>query len=376
MKLKFSVNDIPSYLETNKLILNIGNNCIDISGHESHVERRLFYKFSNLCNMACDYCFQSKDVLHRSINDDIILGRLDIFEEYFKKYNYERVLFGGEPFLEINLPYLNWLIEETSHNYIAFTNGVFSEKLKKFIIKNINRFDGFAISIDGPEHIHNKRRVFKGGNGFKLIIENIRELINSGLRLTIQTNIDSNNYNSVEMLLEYLEREICISNKDVVFSLNPVLHCSESSDELELLECGINLMKKYNNITLNINSITLQKLEKMLFGKGISKNRCRIGNDIVADFSTGELYSCSQDVSTSIGTVNKDIYIDLYKKDFYKLVNNKQNDICLNCDLIYFCSYGCYIDRKFMDGEKCRKKTGEALELILNNFSVFFDLEE
>lgn len=376
MKLKFLVNGIPSYLETNKLMLNIGNDCIDISRHESQVERRLFYKFSNLCNMTCDYCFQSKDVLHHPFNDDIILERLKVFEEYFKKGDYERVLFGGEPFLETNLPYLSWLINETSHNYIAFTNGVFSDELKRFIIKNINRFDGFAISIDEPEHIHNKRRIFKGGNGFKLIIENIKELINSGLRLTIQANIDSSNYNSVDMLLEYLEKQMGISNKDVVFSLNPVLHCSKNSDELELLECGINLMKKYNDITMNINSLSLQKLEKMLFGEGISKNRCRISNDIVADFSTGELYACPQDISTSIGTVINDVYIDLDKRNFYKLVNNKQNEICLNCDLIYFCSYGCYIDRAFVDGDICKKKTSEVLELILNNFSMFFDLEE
>lgn len=45
--------------------------------------------------------------------------------------------------------------------HIEFTNGVFSEELKKFIMKNISRFDGLAISVDGLEHIHNKIRSFK-----------------------------------------------------------------------------------------------------------------------------------------------------------------------------------------------------------------------
>lgn len=48
----------------------------------------------------------------------------------------------------------------------------------------MDRFDGFAITIDGPEQIHNKRRKYNSGNGFKVIIESIRALSDSGLSLT------------------------------------------------------------------------------------------------------------------------------------------------------------------------------------------------
>ena len=243
MKYSFLVNGIPSNFDTSTLALNIGNNNIDITKESYDEQGRLFYKFSNLCNMHCDYCFQSQDRTYHPVNNDIIIQRLEKFEKYFGKYDSERVLFGGEPFLDNNLGFIKWLIDKTSHNYIAFTNGVFSEKLKKYILDHIDRFDGFAITIDGPEQIHNKRRKYNPGNGFKVIIENIRALSDSGLSLTIQTNIDSNNINHINMLLKYLETELQISKRNIVFSLNPVLHCGDSSDELELLKCGINLIK-------------------------------------------------------------------------------------------------------------------------------------
>ena len=173
---------------------------------------------------------------------------------------------------------MTWLIEETDHDYYAFTNGAFNAEMISFISKNINRFKAFIITIDGPESIQNKRRILKGANGFKLIIENIKTLIGSGLDLILQTNVDSGNYESVHLLLEYLENELSISKENIIFSLNPVLHCSDSSDELELLDSGIKLKKEYDEIEININSITLQKLEKLLLGNGVSRNRCSIGD--------------------------------------------------------------------------------------------------
>lgn len=376
MRINFLFNDIPSYLETSIPTLSVGNNSIDLSHHESNIDSRLFYKFSNQCNMRCEYCFQSEEVKNMPIEPRMLIERLRICEEYFKESSYDRVLFGGEPFIESNLPYLKWLIEETDHNYYAFTNGAFNARMSSFITANINRFKAFIITIDGPEYIHNKRRAIKGINGFKLIIENIKVLIDCGLDLILQTNVDSGNYESTQLLLEYLENELSISKENIIFSLNPVLHCIDNSDELELLENGIKLMKEYGDTTININSTTLQKLEKFSLGNGVSRNRCTIGYDIVADFTTGEFYTCSQSALTSIGVLKNKVSIDTKKQDYYKLANNKSNDSCLKCDLAFFCSYGCYLDSKYVDGINCKIKIRKALELILNNISVFFDLED
>ena len=83
MRIDFLFNDIPSYLETNILTLVVGNNRIDLSHHESNVDRRLFYKFSNQCNMKCDYCFQSEEVKNLSIDPSMLIERLSILGVHF-----------------------------------------------------------------------------------------------------------------------------------------------------------------------------------------------------------------------------------------------------------------------------------------------------
>ena len=88
--------------------------------------------------------------------------------------------FGGEPFLELALmeDIIAYIHTKDVSNPITFnitTNGtLFNDTILRFIRRhNIQ----LSISIDGPEHIHDKKRKYKNGRGtLKKVLKNLEEI--------------------------------------------------------------------------------------------------------------------------------------------------------------------------------------------------------
>lgn len=375
MNIEFNIGDKKHIFNLEKLELRSNNNDImKIETHKFDDKKRIFYKFSNMCNMSCTYCFQSKDSKKKD-DPKIVFENLQRFENNNIFNEYERVLFGGEPFLKSNLPYIKWLIQNTEHTFIAFTNGAFDIDLRHFIIENKNRIVGLCISIDGTEDVHNNRRLYRNGNGYKTIIDNIKYLSEDGIIITIQANVDDENLENIEGLIIDLEKSLEISKRNIVFSINPVMDCNGITDEPSLLKAGIYLINKYNNIHININSISLQKIQRALFGEGISTNRCRIGKDIILDLSVGKIYTCSQNVDTVIGEFNKEPMIDQAERTKYISLSETKSSECNICLYRFFCYFGCVANLDQIDGVNCKKMVYEGISIIFNNFETFFEIE-
>lgn len=137
----------------------------------------VIFKVSEICPLACKYCYFFKghtDLLnHPPLIDERIIRKLSHFlNEGAKQCNidgFDIIFHGGEP-LMLDIFFFDWMcvymkenIKNAKVKLNLQTNGVF---LNIKWIKLFNKYKiPVGISIDGPERIHNKNRIYKNNLG-------------------------------------------------------------------------------------------------------------------------------------------------------------------------------------------------------------------
>lgn len=138
------------------------------------------------CNLRCAYCVNSGMFrFHRTYSKKSMalataIAAVDFFVPRSGAELHPPVIgfYGGEPLINFNL--IERIISYVKHNYkdnsITFTvttNGtLITRDIAKYFIKNNVRL---SISLDGPEEIHDRYRVFPDGSGsFNIIIQNLK----------------------------------------------------------------------------------------------------------------------------------------------------------------------------------------------------------
>ena len=168
------------------------------------------------CNFSCAYCFESGIESHSFQEKDII-----IIESYLQKYlkihrkiNQASIsVFGGEPtvawnFVEKCIPkIINIFKREGITYYVRITsNGYLLSDEKCRFLSKFN-WKSAEITIDGPQLIHNKRRMLKNGDGsFSVIMKNLLNILDHRYldHIDLRINIDRENYQHIPEFLKEL----------------------------------------------------------------------------------------------------------------------------------------------------------------------------
>ena len=169
------------------------------------------------CNLACIYCYEGKGELERkSMDEKSAKCAVKFIQDLVKNDNstFLRVeLFGGEPLL--NMPVclllakeLSAWCEETGKGFKInpLTNGTLSspDVVEEFAQYNCR----FLVNIDGPQKIHDQRRIYKNGKGtFNDIIEGLHRVRDHGMGIQIRMNVDKTNKDHVVPFFEFLKDE-------------------------------------------------------------------------------------------------------------------------------------------------------------------------
>ena len=171
----------------------------------------LILHVTNRCNLRCRTCFVDFEKYKGS---EITLGEIKSLAGYLDSLIWIDIS-GGEPFLRKDLPEICSLFNTKSISIP--TNGFDSETIcssAKKIVANTDAEVSVAVSVDGPEEIHDEIRC-KGS--YSKAIETVKALRKiEGLRVKVNTVLCEKNYDSLIEFMNYI-RTLDVDFHSIIF---------------------------------------------------------------------------------------------------------------------------------------------------------------
>ncbi len=259
------------------------------------------------------------------------------------------MLFGGEPTLNMTIItaicniVFNKLKKKIRIGII--TNLVCSkETIRKLItIAKKNNLE-ITCSVDGPQCINDKNRIFKNGKGsYSIVNRNIKLIVENNIDIFVEctytkAHIDENI--SIVDLLKHFYSEYGIRRTHIAFDINLI-----DADDLywekmvkyyiEAIDYCFNKNEK-DNLTFSF----LERILSVLYFNEVIEAICpAIENDIAVDIN-GKYFPCFMlynNQKYEFSTVKE---LREHRKSIFNLHFNKTHSECLNCWVRKFC-FGC-----------------------------------
>ncbi len=359
-----------------------------------------------ICNLDCKYCFYlEKEKLYRgttnwSMTDEVLESYI---RQYIESQKTEEVTFtwqGGEPTL-LGLDYFKKVIS-FENKYAngkkilnAFqTNGILLDdewceffSANKFLI---------GISIDGPEEIHNKYRVFKGNQpSFKKVMRAIDRLKKHNVEFNTLTCVQKDNshkalevYNFLKEIgsgfmqfIPIVERKAKSGNENSLTLVSPDYTGDAEVTEwsVEPLQYGKFLSEIFDEwVRKDVGKIFVQIFDVALEVWYSGKASLCVFNDVCGNAMAlehnGDLYSCDHYVypENKLGNIITDGLKEIVTsaKQMKFGLDKKLNlpKYCRECEYLFMCNGECPKHRfiKTPDGE-------DGLNYLCTGYKYFFE---
>ncbi len=308
------------------------------------------------CNLRCIYCMQQ--------NTPSTIKYLK-FEDRFKVWksianlsqaeNINVCLFGGEPFLypTYTKNLLNLCLKDDNFNLCSISTVTNGTLINPEIIDLINTYNILTVQItlDGPEKVHNSRRISPNKkHDFTCIMKSILTLLQfTNTRIFINTVLDKSNCNFYIELIEFITDKFskyCFnSSPRIVFNLG---------NECEPY-CGCEYTTN-NSLIANEDLSKYNTLLEYLINKGVAINSFLPSALCIRDQffefvvgPDGSLFNCISGIGLNEHLIcNKDTLISNPDLALSLLAYSKRSIKDINCDsCIYYgmCNGGCTFDR-------------------------------
>lgn len=167
------------------------------------------------CNLRCTYCFEG-DLTMKPVKImtpeqvELAFQAIEtIKSQVHSSSNAHVILFGGEPLLQPTYSCVEEVLkiaDEQDYSVEVVTNGVQLGSFVDLFDKKRTSIGQIQVTIDGPMDIHNKRRMYKSGDGtFNKIVKNVEHLLEVNLPVNVRINVDQDNINHLPELIEFME---------------------------------------------------------------------------------------------------------------------------------------------------------------------------
>ena len=348
--------------------------------------RHISLEITERCNLQCKYCiyhegqggfrnFGRKDISFDTIKKAIDLLSLSKEDEVYISF------YGGEPLLRFDLIkqcilYCNEKLNNKTVYYNMTTNGTLMTKEIADYLSTVNNYFT-TISLDGPEFIHDKNRVFNDGSGsFKKVMEGLKmlikaegdkasERINFNIVLenpeietfdVIQNFFDTNEWipNDIDITTSYVssgdidyeylgvdtekERKLTREYNDPLIDWN----IQKVKSGLNFLDENTLISKDFINKELNFihkRSLTEEPVKYHRMNGCCVPGARRLYVTVNGDFAVCERIG----PSPYIGNVNEGLDFDKIKKHYITDFINEASKFCNDCWAVSLCGL-CYIN--------------------------------
>ena len=330
------------------------------------------------CNFGCIYCYeQDRPMINMDEKTEKAILAFVKSNKNLKRLSV--VWYGGEPLINFHS------IERLSKVFLAMdieysakmvTNGYLlthdvCEKLEQLAVRNIQ------ITLDGPEPVHDKRRMLLGGHPtYRVIMENLKYLLNVNGTITvdIRTNVDRRNMNEYNTFYKQFKAEV--DNPRV--NLYPGFVSDLLSSECVSAEHNISAGGYKAQFALDI--FNKYGIEIKSFLPKYRRHSCVASKYWAFVIGPeGELYKCWRMVGNKqqeIGNVNME-HMDMIKFSRYLVgADYTQDKKCLDCEFITLCGGGCPLIRKRNKYEKthishCCPEKSSMEKLMEMRYEIF-----
>jgi len=160
------------------------------------------------CNARCFYCFE-KGTVRTAMSQETAMKVVEYIRNHCGKENVRLAWFGGEPLL--NKAAIEIICDDLRKKKIEFSsravsNGyLFDRETVRNAVDNWN-LKRVQITLDGTEAVYNKVKayIYKEGNPYQTVMENIGHLLDAGVSVSIRLNMDMHNAQDLLQLVEDL----------------------------------------------------------------------------------------------------------------------------------------------------------------------------
>ena len=157
------------------------------------------------CNLSCRHCYQTGNYVDemslpeiRDAVSEIADALNDWKESYGVNFSPSFNVTGGEPFLRTDLYEILSFISGQGFAIYLLTNGILISEKRAKSLASIG-VKGVQVSIEGPEDIHDSIR---GKGSFAGSRSGVRNLLDAGLRVTLNVTLSSLNAGYIDDIIE------------------------------------------------------------------------------------------------------------------------------------------------------------------------------
>ena len=166
------------------------------------------------CNARCFYCYE-KGLEQKPMTSQTArkVGEYIVSTARKNGEQIELRWFGGEPLVNENaIDIICKIVQDAGYSYRSSitTNGFLfkQEKLEKY--RELWHLVDGQITLDGTEEVYNKAKNYKNVKGkspYQIVMNNIKMMLEFGMKICIRMNIDSYNYENIKDLIRELHEK-------------------------------------------------------------------------------------------------------------------------------------------------------------------------
>lgn len=300
------------------------------------------------CNFACTYCFE-----HGIVGNTMSLQVCDdvadfIYRKGKNASKIDLIWYGGEPLCAI--PQIKRISEKLLENHTfaskisakMITNGyALSDKIVEELVSY--HVDLMQITVDGPRHAHDAKRILRNGLGtFDQITKNLQKYAGI-IDVAVKINVDRLNKDYLPDLLD--DWDAAGLKNTISISLSRIISTSN------MLPPEILTVEEFAQVEVDFYKMAIEKGYDSLYLPKASLGYCDgTGRNYLIN-SDGSLFLCLEEIGHSqnnVGSIYKG-YTDNEIYDYFIKTVDFGKTECRNCAVLPICLGGCPM-KKFRNG--------------------------
>lgn len=168
------------------------------------------------CNLACPYCYQGAGIAAKKAMDSTTADNIVMFiQNVVIGRRYTKLilgLYGGEPLLNLDCCYRiygklkSWTEKKNVKLDVILTTN--ATLLTEGVLNRLSPLSSVHVTLDGPKHIHDRKRFLKDGEGtYDKIIHALCLLREKDINTSIRINIAKDSLPALPLLLQDLKEK-------------------------------------------------------------------------------------------------------------------------------------------------------------------------